>query len=141
MYDAYMLYIRVDKGLQWSWKQENGRIDLRFQKFQISGIFLTLSVRFCSTMLEAELALAQNMKVVENGILQVPIKFQLNRSNVICEKTKIPLLVQVTFQSSAWTVQSLWLCLFTIIRSVLANCQNIKVLVPCLSFPTPTRTS
>ena len=43
-------------------------------------------------MLEAELGLAQNMNVVENDILLLTTKFQLNRSNVAYEKMKIPWL-------------------------------------------------
>ena len=39
------------------------------QKFQVSGNFQLCSVRFCSPMLEADLALGQSMKVVDNGIL------------------------------------------------------------------------
>ncbi|CDP19189.1 unnamed protein product [Coffea canephora] len=32
------------------------------------------------------------MKVVGNDILEVPTKFQINRSSVSCEKTELPLL-------------------------------------------------
>ena len=42
-------------------------------------------------MLEAELGLAQNMKVLGNDVLYLPVKFQLDRSTVACKMTEIPL--------------------------------------------------
>ena len=45
------------------------RISTYMLGIQISEILGSSSARFCLTRLEAELALVQNMKVVEDGIL------------------------------------------------------------------------
>ena len=62
---------------------------------------LPCSNRFYLAMMEAELGLAQNMKVVENDILYLSTKFQLNFSTVTHEMAKIPL---IAIGRVLWTV-------------------------------------
>ena len=46
-------------------------------------------------MIKAKSVISQNMNVVENWVNYLPAKFQLNRSTVACEMTKIPLTAQM----------------------------------------------
>ena len=79
------------------------RYEILEEKFKFQKLKLTClaSDLFNSSMLEAELGLDQNMKVVENDVIYLPEKFQLNRSTVSCEMIEIPLTAKCPV---LWTV-------------------------------------
>ena len=86
-------------------------------------------------MLEAESGLGQNMPVVGNGVNYLPKKFQLNRSTVACEMTKIRLTAQRTVLGTVFCFPLRCHILILKMQELDVNV-FIRNVVLCLSFET-----
>ena len=88
-------------------------------------------------MVETELVLAQNMKVVGNDVFIVACKISAQSEQRSLRKDRNTLTAIGVKSVDSFDSAPSRLHLFTLIRTQLAFSQNMKIVVLCLSFPTP----